>query len=85
MRRALYEKGTCAPDFNLDKRKKRKIIVEVAVNMSNGKKGKLVIHEGDDPIALCHSFGTMFQLPIEAINNLIQEVTRQLISKGLEI
>jgi len=66
-RKALYEQGVIETDFNTDRRERKKAILEIGVNMSNAKRGKLVVHEGDDPEKICAYFGKAFQLPKTAV------------------
>jgi len=57
---------------------RRKLLVSIDVNMSNGKSGRIGIHEGDNLEELARNFGIAFQLSEEAVCALQQSLQSQL-------
>jgi len=70
-------KGFREPDLASNKRQRRRSLMEINVNMSNGKAGKLVIHEGETADEVVKSFSKAFSLNQEAYKNLRREVNMQ--------
>lgn len=67
------------------KKDRKDVLVYVDVNVGNGRKGRIALHEDDDPKALANNFCKTFGLGTDTKNTLEDMLKQQLLSALTEI
>jgi hypothetical protein len=70
-------KDSRAPKFEYDRHEKRRMLISIDVNNSNGKIGRIGNYEGDIIEHVARNFAVAFQLTEGAIDALISSLHEQ--------